>query len=154
MRGKVVWEGDHLRPVLTATDIKIKVLPRNTLVRYHPFYVKLVVDVFWMSQKEWCIRLHGQLVCSNRFESLSVVEPVEHVGSGIECSGDSENVHVDLNRVRENVLAGNRQERKLRVGTWSERKQKEVGELLKVNNTDVAGQESWEKEDSRINVDG
>ena len=58
----------------------------------------------------------------------------------------------------ENVLAGNRQERKLRVGTWnfsglcSEHKQ---GELLKVNNIDVvAGQESWEKEDSWINVDG
>ena len=44
----------------------------------------------------------GQLVCSNRFEPLSVVEPVR---SGIECSSDSENV--DLNRVRENVLAGN-----------------------------------------------
>ena len=94
----------------------------------------------------------GQLVCSNRFEPLSVVEPVR---SGIECSSDSENV--DLNRVRENVLAGNCQEGKLRVGTWnfsglcSERKQ---GELLQVNNIDVvAGQESWEKEDSRINVD-
>ena len=59
------------------------------------------------------------------------------------------------------MVTGNLQERKLRVGTWnlsglcSERKQKEVGELLKVNNIDVvAGQESWEKEDSRINVDG
>jgi len=36
----------------------------------------------------------GQLVCSNRFEPLSVVEPVEPVGLGIECSGDSENVDV------------------------------------------------------------
>ena len=58
------------------------------------------------------------------------------------------------------MLAGNQQERKLRVGTWnfsglcSEHKRKEVGELLKVNNINVvAGQESWEKEDSRINVD-
>ena len=80
------------------------------------------------------------------------------MGSGIECSGDNENV--DLNRVRENVLAGNQQKRKLRVGTWnfsglsSEHKQKEVGELLKVNNIDVvASQESWEKEDSRKSVD-
>ena len=40
-------------------------------------------------------------------------------------------------------------------GLCSERKQKEVGELLQVNNIDVvAGQESWEKEDRRINVDG
>ena len=59
------------------------------------------------------------------------------------------------------MVTGNLQERKLRVGTWnlsglcSECKQKELGELLKVNNIDVvAGQESWEKEDSRINVDG
>ena len=85
----------------------------------------------------------GQLVCRNRFEPLSFVEPLE---SDIECSSDSE--HVDINRVRENVLAGNRQERKLRVGMLnfsglcSECKQKEVGELLKVNKIDiVAGQD-------------
>ena len=71
---------------------------------------------------------HGQLVCSKRFEPFNVVEPVE---SDIECRSDSE--HVGINRVRENVLAGNRQERNLRVGTWnfsrlcSERKQKEIG---------------------------
>ena len=66
-----------------------------------------------------------------------------------------------FNRVRQRVLAGHIQERKLRVGTWnfsglcSEHKQKEVGELLQVNKIDiVAGQESWEKEDSKINVDG
>ena len=52
VRGKVVWEGDHLRLVRTAT-----VLQRNKLVRYHPFYVKLVVDVSWLSLKEWYIRL-------------------------------------------------------------------------------------------------
>ena len=47
------------------------------------------------------------------------------------------------------MLAGNRQERKLRVGTWSfsrlcsEHKQKEVGKLLQVNKIDIAaGQES------------
>ena len=90
------------------------------------------------------VHKNEQLVCSNRFEPLSIVEPVEPVGSGIECKSDSE--HVDLNRARENVVAGNRQEKKLRVGTWnvsglcSEHKQ-----LLKVNNIDVvAGQESWE----------
>ena len=43
----------------------------------------------------------GQLVCSNRFEPLSVVEPVE---SDIKCSSDSE--HVDINRVRENGWLG------------------------------------------------
>ena len=91
----------------------------------------------------------GQLVCSNRFEPLSVVGPVE---SDIDCSSDSE--HVDISTVRENVLAGNRQERNF-SGMCSERKQKEVGELLRVNKIDImAGQESREKEDRRINVDG
>ena len=49
----------------------------------------------------------------------------------------------------------------MRVATWnfsglcSECKQKEVGEVLANNNIDiVAGQEYWEKEDSRISVDG
>ena len=37
----------------------------------------------------------------------------------------------------------------------SDRKQKEVGELLAKHNLDVvAGQESWEKEESRIEVEG
>ena len=56
-------------------------------------------------------------------------------------------------------MAGNKQERKLGVGMWnfswlcSERKRKEIGELLQVNKIDnVAGQESWEKEDSRIKL--
>ena len=47
------------------------------------------------------------------------------------------------------------------MGTWnfsglcSERKQKEVSELLQANKINiVAGQESWEKEDSWVNVDG
>lgn len=43
----------------------------------------------------------GQLVC-NIPKPLSVVDPVE---SDTESSSDSE--HVDLNRVRENVVAGN-----------------------------------------------
>ena len=48
----------------------------------------------------------------------------------------------------------------MRVATWnfsglgSERKQKEIGELLIKNSIDVAGQESWEREDTRIEVEG
>ena len=56
---------------------------------------------------------------------------------------------------------GNKWEKRLRVATWnfsglcSDRKQKEVGELLAKHNLDVvAGQESWEKEESRIEVEG
>ena len=50
---------------------------------------------------------------------------------------------------------------KLRIGTWnfaglcSERKQKEVGQVLEKLNLDVvAGQESWERDGSVVSVDG
>ena len=55
----------------------------------------------------------------------------------------------------------NKQERKLRLATCnysglcSDRKQKEIGELLAKHNLDVvAGQESWEKEETRIDFEG
>ena len=59
------------------------------------------------------------------------------------------------------ALGGRERERRLRVATWdfsglgSERKQNEIGELLTKNSIDVvAGQESWEREDTRIEVEG
>ena len=98
VRGKVVWEGDHLRLVLTVADskgvTKEQVSQVSSILR--KIGCRCVLD-----EPNRVVHETGQLVCSNRFEPLSVVEPV---GSGIECSSDSENV--DLNRVRENVLAG------------------------------------------------
>ena len=68
-------------------------------------------------------------------------------------------VNVLCNRIK--AVLESKRERRLRVATWnfsglcSERKQKEVGKVLAKNNIDiVAGQESWEKEDSRISVEG
>ena len=59
------------------------------------------------------------------------------------------------------ALGGRERERRLRVATWdfsglgSERKQNEIGELLTKNSIDVVtGQESWEREDTRIEVEG
>ena len=59
------------------------------------------------------------------------------------------------------AFRGNKCERRLRVGTWnfaglcSERKQKEVGQVLQKLNLDVvASQESWEKDGTTICVDG
>ena len=72
-------------------------------------------------------------------------------------------MHIDVNLVSNKVkaLGGRERERRLRVATWnfselgSERKQKEIGELLTKNSIDVvAGQESWEREDTRIEVEG
>ena len=59
------------------------------------------------------------------------------------------------------ALKGRERERRLRIATWNfsglgrERKQKEIGELLTKNSIDVVtGQESWEREDTRIEVEG
>ena len=71
-------------------------------------------------------------------------------------------MHVDVNLVRDKVkaLGGSERERRLRVATWifsglgSGCKQKEIGELLtKHNIDDAAGQESWEREDTRIELE-
>ena len=67
---------------------------------------------------------------------------------------------MDLVGSKAKTLLGNKRERKLRVAIWnfsglcSDRKQKEVGELLAKHNSDVAGQEYWEKEETRIEVEG
>ena len=69
-------------------------------------------------------------------------------------------MHIDVNLVR-NRVKGRERERRLRVATrkfsglGSECKQKEIGELLTKNNIDVvAGHESWEREDTIIEVEG
>ena len=58
-------------------------------------------------------------------------------------------------------LIGNKRVRRLWEATWNfselggECKQKEIGELLPKNNADVVtGQESWKREDTRLEVEG
>ena len=84
---------------------------------------------------------------ANRFDLL-----VDEECSSQKCNNK---VDVDLEVVSSKVKTlGNKMERRLRVATWnfsclcSERKQKEVGELLVENNNIidiVAGQESWKR---------
>ena len=78
-----------------------------------------------------------------------------------DVQNDRVNVDVDLVGNKAKALVRNKRERKLRLATWnfsglcSDRKQKEIGELLAKDNLDVvASQESWENEETRINVDG
>ena len=88
----------------------------------------------------------------NRFDQLAQ--------AGSSCSDKHmDSVDVLTNRIK--AVLESKRERRLRVATWnfsglcSDRKQKEIGEVLANNNIDiVAGQESWEKEDSRISVEG
>ena len=83
----------------------------------------------------------------------------------MECLSGDEHVHngfdVQLVGDRVRALDGSVRDTRLRVATWnssglgSERKQKEIGEVLDKNCIDVvAGQESWEKEDTKIVVEG
>ena len=70
-------------------------------------------------------------------------------------------VHVvDSVALKSKVLAS-KMRKQLRLATWnvsglcSERKQKEIADLLACNSIDiVAVQESWEKEDSKIDISG
>ena len=87
----------------------------------------------------------------NRFSSLHVED------SSLDDDGEDDD-SVDVDCVR-STLGKSARKKRLRVATWNFSglcsKQKEVGEYLAKNDIDVvAGQESWEKEDSRINVDG
>ena len=86
--------------------------------------------------------------CVNRFESLAVDT----------CSDDNvEDVPiVDSVALKIKVLAS-KMRKQLRLATWnvcSERKQKEIADLLACNSYIVAVQESWEKEDSKIDISG
>ena len=78
-----------------------------------------------------------------------------------DVQNDRANVDVDLVGSKAKALVRNKRKKKLRLATWnfsglcSDRKQKEIGELLAKHNLDVvAGQESWEKEETRIDVEG
>ena len=102
--------------------------------------------------------------CFNRYEPLKQLDySNETVSSSLnsDVQNDRVNVDVDLVGSKTKALVRNKQERKLRLATWnfsglcSDRKQKEIGELLAKHNLDVGvGQESWEKEEIRIDVEG
>ena len=150
--GKVVWERDHVRLVLTAKDSKgiSKNVVSQVSARLRKIGYRCVLDEQVKSNN--CSPDVASLKCVNRFDLL-----VDEECSSQKCNSK---VDVDLDVVhvsRKVKTLGNKKERSLRVATWnfsglcSECKQKEVGELLVENNIDiVAGQESWEKEDSKI----
>ena len=102
--------------------------------------------------------------CFNRYEPLTQLDySNETVSSSLNSDAQNDRVNVDVDLVgrKAKALVRNKRERKLRVVTWnfsglcSDRKQKEIGELLAKHNSDVvAGQESWEKEETRIDIEG
>ena len=149
-RGSIKWEGDHVRLVLKPSDSKG--LSKEVVTRISA-----------------CLRSMGcRCVLDNSFRGVIQDKPVV----GVQCvnrfevltSNDSKCVDggIDITILEDSVKAveENKYSRKLRVGTWnfsglcSERKQKEVGQVLNKLNLDVvAGQESWEREGYSISVD-
>ena len=155
--GKVAWEGDHVRLILNTKDSKglTKNIVSQVSASLRKVGYRCVLDDEIKSRCA-CSSGISNLRCVNRFESLPIEACIKYDNT------DRDEVDFDLELVSSKVKTlGDKKERRLRVATWnfsglcSERKQKEVGELLAKNNIDiVAGQESWEKEDSRINVEG
>ena len=163
VRGNVLWEGDQVRLVLTPKDSKglSKELVSQVSSSLRNIGCRCVLDDDIRGSKP----VHVD--CVNRFEPLTSQKASSSSSSepsGRVCSGENiDNMHIDVNLVGNKVktLGGRERERRLRVATWnfsglgSERKQKEIGELLTKNSIDVvAGQESWEREDTRIEVEG
>ena len=90
------------------------------------------------------------IACSNRFSSL--VDEDVYVGGEL---------NIDVVRQEACEVQRVRFARKLKIATWnfaglcSERKQKEISEVLNRVKVDiVAGQETWERKDKVVNVDG
>ena len=160
VRGAVGWEGDHVRLILLPKDsreVSAGVI-REISSCLRKIGCRCVLDE---SVKRDVMPL--QLKYSNRFTGLqSCVEDMEGLEEDTEeCREVSRESVVNVTDVHSKVRVAEREARKVRVATWnfsgicSQRKQKEVAGVLKKNNVDIcAGQESWEKEESKIYVDG
>ena len=150
VRGNVLWEGDHIRLVLTKKGSK-------------GVSSELVKQVSAILRKIGCRCVIDEQV-RKTCKSRVMFVPVHCVKSLAldTCSDDSvEDVHVvDSVALKTKVLAS-KMRKQLRLTAWnvsglcSERKQKEIADLLACNSIDiVAVQESWEKEDSKMDISG
>ena len=149
-RGSVAWEGDHVRLLLLPKDSKG--LSKDVVGRISACLRKIgcrcVLDE---SQKAWeSAGVQVNIACSNRFSSL--VDEDVYVGGELS---------IDVVRQEACEVQRVRFARKLKIATWnfaglcSERKQKEISEVLNRVKVDiVAGQETWERKDKVVNVDG
>ena len=150
-RGDIAWEGDHVRIVLTRKDSKglSQDVVRCVSACLRKIGCRCVLDETVPSKKP----SFQPLPCVNRYQL--------DVGEGMDDDIVAGGAEVDLQVVNEKVRESQNARKGLRVGTWnfsglcSERKQREVGDVLQKLHLDiVAGQESWEKEGNSIRVDG
>ena len=100
------------------------------------------------SQKAWeSAGVQVNIACSNRFSSL--VDEDVYVGGEL---------NIDVVRQEACEVQGVRFARKLKIATWNFAglcSEKEISEVLNRVKVDiVAGQETWERKDKVVNVDG
>ena len=162
VQGDAFWKGEHVRLVLTPNDSKrlTKVLVGQVSASLRKIGCRCILD----DVKSGVKVKSRPIECFNRYEPLTQLGySNETVSSSLnnDAQNDGVNVAVDLVCNKAKALVRTKRARRLRVTTWnfsglcSDRKQKEVGELLAKHNLDVvvAGQESWEKEETRIAVE-
>ena len=152
VRGNMLWEGDHIRLVLKKDSKGVSCeLVRQVSCSLRKIGCRCVIDEEvrkTCKSRVMSVPVH----CVNRFESLAVDT----------CSDDNvEDVHIVDSVALKTKVPASKMCKQLKLATWnvsgscSERKQKEIGELLACNSINVvAVQESWEKEDSKLDVDG
>ena len=147
--GVVYWEGDHVRLLLLPKDSKGR---KDVVGRISACLRKIgcrcVLDE---SQKAWeSAGVQVNIACNNRFSSL--------VDEDVYVGGEP---NIDVVRQEACEVQRVRFARKLKIATWnfaglcSECKQKEISEVLNRVKADiVSGQETWERKDKVVNVDG
>ena len=136
VRGAAFWEGEHVRLVLTPYDSKrlTKELVSQVSASLRKIGCRCVLD-----------DVNGVIVKCRPINFFYRYEPLtqldysnETVSSSLNSDVQNDRVNVDLDLVgsKEKALVRNKRERKLRLATWhllglcSDRKQKEIGELL------------------------
>ena len=142
------WEGDHLRIVLTVNDSKAidKPIVSELSAKLRKIGCRCVLD----DGRKELVRYSLPIACSNRFHSLKDDDVTIKKRDCVEVPQGGLQSRSAYHR-----------EYGLRVGSWnfsglcSQRKQKEVSEVLNKLKLDiVAVQESWEKKGSVIEVQG
>ena len=162
VRGNTFWEGEHVRLVLTPKDSKglTKELVSQVSASLRKIGCRCVLD-----DVESGVRFKSMPIeYFNRYDPLAQLDySNEAVSSSLNSDKHNGSGYVDVDLVGSKAKRSveKKREGRLRVATLnfsglcSYDKQKEVGKLLVNHNLDVvAGQESWEKEETRIEVEG
>ena len=110
--GKVFWEGDHVRLVLSIKDSRgiSDPLVREVSARLRKIGCRCILDE---AVHDRHVAKVAPLSCCNRFESLP------HASAGVEVLDDRPDVDLDFISSKINTLKKSSREKRLRVATWN-----------------------------------